>query len=197
MRSTVTYLDALGSPTVILNTSSIDGTAVQPALSPSQALVSYPQRSKHVIFRGDLLHGVPANVRGSTQRLLTRGVEPLHRVTFLVNWWQRRPGSPNCIDDVAADRSLALPCRLRPPGLDSPRRTEPLAFEMTPPSSHESDGTEHTVMLGDGAEAVLWSFKLPAPEGASNWGDSEAPSSTICVSFKDAGSGGGSSSYAA
>ena len=64
LRSTVTYLDSLGSPTMILNTSSVDGAAMQPPGMPRQALLSYPKQNKHLLFRGDLLHGVPASLHG-------------------------------------------------------------------------------------------------------------------------------------
>ncbi len=115
LRSTVTYLDSLGSPTVVLNTSSVDGADMQPPGMPRQALISYPKRNKHLLFRGDLLHGVPASLRGgsggtesSTARTPAAGKEivatqvregaeeePM-RMTFLVNWWHVRPGEPNC-----------------------------------------------------------------------------------------------------
>lgn len=161
LHSTVTYLDSLGSPTVVLNTSSVDGAEMQPPGMPREALISYPKRNKHLLFRGDLLHGVPASLRGGdgdpksqipaagkeivATRAPERAAEEPMRMTFLVNWWHVRPGEPNC---RAFTLDAAFPLGPSGPELEpepepdteldpdrlrqnGPREMQPLSFDMS------------------------------------------------------------------
>ncbi|EKX39230.1 hypothetical protein GUITHDRAFT_143638 [Guillardia theta CCMP2712] len=94
--STVTYLRGEGAPTVIFNQTTPDGNAQVP-ISPREGFLSYPRENRHLIFRGNLQHGVPAELAPengeSAVQLRGRGGE---RITFLVNWWGTKPLGPNC-----------------------------------------------------------------------------------------------------
>ena len=85
--STITYLTNFGAPTLILNQTSLDGSIEFPEV-PHEGFLSFPKASRHVIFRGDLNHGV-----SSSQSLDKKSDE---RVTLLVNWWTTKPMEPNC-----------------------------------------------------------------------------------------------------
>lgn len=94
--STITYLsgdatasrkdDTLQAPTLILNQTTPDGNSEVP-LTPKHGWLAYPHANKHVVFRGDLQHGVHGE-------LGSKGGE--RRVTLLVNWWKQAPIPPNC-----------------------------------------------------------------------------------------------------
>lgn len=77
--STVTYIRAVGGPTVIFNQSTIDGNVDVPVIPESAHLV-YPKAGRHVIFQGGLQHGVVGELSHIHQDLLKR-------VTLLINWW--------------------------------------------------------------------------------------------------------------
>jgi hypothetical protein len=81
MLSTVTYLDGRGGPTLLLELATTDGVRLQPAGRPAAAFVSYPAAGKHVLFRGDLLHGVCAGAAAAAA-----AAPAGERLTFLVNW---------------------------------------------------------------------------------------------------------------
>ena len=50
-------LDAIGAPTLVFNVAAGQG-ASEPPLLPSHGVLSHPRANKHMVFRGDLLHGV-------------------------------------------------------------------------------------------------------------------------------------------
>ncbi|GMH55409.1 hypothetical protein TrRE_jg11814 [Triparma retinervis] len=101
--STITYLTDVGAPTLILNQTSLDGSVEYPEV-PSEGFLSYPKKNRHVIFRGDLNHGV--------SKTLSLDEEGSERVTLLVNWWISKPLEPNCMvltDDLATEIGLNYP----------------------------------------------------------------------------------------
>ena len=55
--STVTYLRSDGAPTVVLNQTTPDGNMEIPE-TPTEGWLCYPQANKHLLFRGNLQHGV-------------------------------------------------------------------------------------------------------------------------------------------
>ena len=106
--STVTYITSHGSPTVVLNQTCPFGNENSPVIATS-GLFSYPARNRHLVFRGDLNHGVvgsldvphlpPAQHETETG---TDGeavdIDPPagdYRITLLINWWDRQPMVPN------------------------------------------------------------------------------------------------------
>ena len=88
--STVTYLQAEGAPTLVLNQTTPDGNQEIPE-TPTEGFLCYPQRNKHLVFRGNLQHGVS----GQLSRAARRDVLGSRR-TLLVNWWRDAPQPPNC-----------------------------------------------------------------------------------------------------
>eukprot|EP00392_Amoebophrya_sp_AT5.2_P014046 g14182.t1 len=101
--ATVTYLDGLGAPTVVLDlarkdvVSAMDPEKTRSFTIPS-GVVSHPAAGKHLAFRGDLLHGV-ATQYGIASTLYSPRSKADHdhnkRVTFLVNLW---PGKDHVSD---------------------------------------------------------------------------------------------------
>ena len=105
--STVTYLSALGGPTVIFNQTATADKLVSPA-APDEAYFVWPRRSRHAVFQGDMYHAVRGDLA------VTGG----HRVTFLINWWARdlTEGDQRAVrlnEDVLGD--LHQQCYARPP----------------------------------------------------------------------------------
>ena len=103
--STITFLDEIGAPTLILNQTTFDGNGENP-LIPEYGTLVYPKRGRHVIFRGDLQHGTVAG--------LTQSRDPeRQRLTLLVNWWtDAAPLEPNTAemsDDLAREYGLYTP----------------------------------------------------------------------------------------
>ena len=102
--STVTYLTDIGAPTVLLNQTTPDGNLEVPQL-PQQALVVHPQRNKHLVFRGNLNHGVSGELsrwaKGGEMHasLASRSgnSEGPRRRTLLINWWRSQPMPPNTV----------------------------------------------------------------------------------------------------
>jgi len=91
--STITYLTDEGGPTLVLDQSSNRGGNRQTPELPTKGVLVYPKKNRHVLFRGNLQHGVVGEFGEK------RGGQ---RVTFLVNWWDKKPMSPYCmsIDDT-------------------------------------------------------------------------------------------------
>merc|ERR1712166_187317 len=60
----------------------------------------FPKKNRHILFRGNLQHGVVGEFG-------EKGVD-IKRVTFLVNWWDKKPMSPYCmsIDDATAENDI-------------------------------------------------------------------------------------------
>mmetsp|Transcript_26104 Transcript_26104/g.49345 ORF Transcript_26104/g.49345 Transcript_26104/m.49345 type:complete len:405 (-) Transcript_26104:72-1286(-) len=102
--STITYLTDAGAPTLILNQTSLDGSQEFPEV-PHEGFLSYPKANRHVLFRGDLNHGV-------SKTLSLDEDQPNSRVTLLVNWWTRKPMEPNCMeftDEIAKKSGFVYP----------------------------------------------------------------------------------------
>eukprot|EP00937_MAST-01D_sp_MAST-1D-sp2_P008083 g8083.t1 len=85
--STVTYLGDAGGPTFIVNRTTPDGNGADPLL-PLRATAVYPRRNRHIVFRGNLAHGVAGGLSHSSAG---------KRITLLVNWWEEKPIEPNCV----------------------------------------------------------------------------------------------------
>ena len=98
--STVTYLTDEGGPTLVLNQSSNRGGNQQTPELPTQGILVFPKKNRHILFRGNLQHGVVGEFG-------EKGVN-IKRVTFLVNWWDKKPMSPYCmsIDDATAENDI-------------------------------------------------------------------------------------------
>jgi hypothetical protein len=90
--STITYMGSTGAPTLILNQTTPDGNDLSPK-HPTNGHLVFPEANKHVIFRGNLNHGVEGAWAKSDAASST-GV--ITRTTFLINWWQTKPLPPNC-----------------------------------------------------------------------------------------------------
>ena len=86
--STVTYLTDVGGPTLVLNQSSNRGGNRQEPELPVKGIFVYPKKNRHMLFRGNLQHGVVGEF----------GAEGGERITFLVNWWDKRPMAPYCMN---------------------------------------------------------------------------------------------------
>ena len=86
--STVTYLTDSGGPTLVLNQTTPDGNEEVPVLPARGALV-HPRRNKHLVFRGNLQHGVDAELAQPSEL-------GARRTTLLINWWRQAPLPPNC-----------------------------------------------------------------------------------------------------
>jgi len=124
--STVTYLSAVGAPTIIFNQTTPDGNVEIPEL-PRLGFLVRPRPNKHLVFRGNLQHGVSADLAAPSSLAETDGAAPLgaKRWTLLVNFWRTKPMGPNCVEfDTARWRRLGL---LRELGRDSWR------VAITPP----------------------------------------------------------------
>ena len=109
--STITYLTSGASPTVIVNRTTPDGNGCDP-LRPLNAVLTYPRAGRHVIFRGNLVHGVLSALSAGR---LPAGQQPQppragpDRITLLANWWPKKPLHPNCqlLSDERLDGVLA------------------------------------------------------------------------------------------
>ena len=91
--STVTYLGDVGAPTLVFNQTTPDGNLEVPPL-PVHGVLTYPSPNKHLVFRGNLQHGVSGELA-----IPLPDDAPPHprRRTLLVNWWRYAPMPPNCI----------------------------------------------------------------------------------------------------
>eukprot|EP00003_Mantamonas_plastica_P020444 TRINITY_DN33005_c0_g1_i1.p1 TRINITY_DN33005_c0_g1~~TRINITY_DN33005_c0_g1_i1.p1 ORF type:complete len:214 (-),score=55.78 TRINITY_DN33005_c0_g1_i1:224-865(-) len=92
--STVTYIHDRGAPTMVLNQTTLFGAQDIP-LIPQNGVFSFPKRNKHLMFRGDFNHGVPASLTPQNSKLESE--KEGFRTTFLVNWWPKKPMAPNCV----------------------------------------------------------------------------------------------------
>jgi hypothetical protein len=101
---TITYMTDNGGPTVLLNRTTPQGNDPDPFLV-TWAGLSYPKVNRHLLFRGNLAHGVAGSLSQSKEA----------RITFLVNYWQYKPIEPNCIH---VDKNL-----MRDLGLDKPKES--------------------------------------------------------------------------
>jgi hypothetical protein len=110
--STVTYLTSHGSPTMVLNQTSPQGNDNTPLIATS-GILSYPRRNRHLIFRGDLNHGVPGNLDVAIDVKADKNWGKPERLTLLINWWAKKPMEPNTIAlSDEAIQSMGLPTTL-------------------------------------------------------------------------------------
>ena len=89
--STVTYLTDDGAPTMVINQTTNRGGNMNIPEHPTAINLVFPKRGRHLIFRGNLAHGVP----GQLAPLAEGGAA--HRTTFLINWWNQKPIEPYCL----------------------------------------------------------------------------------------------------
>jgi hypothetical protein len=102
--STVTYLTDVGAPTIVLNQTTPDGNLEVPLL-PQEGILVHPQRNKHLVFRGNLNHGVSGELSrwapgGEMHAQLSdasRQPGEMRRRTLLINWWRAQPMPPNTV----------------------------------------------------------------------------------------------------
>eukprot|EP00754_Rhynchopus_humris_P007947 Rhum_TRINITY_DN13629_c0_g4::Rhum_TRINITY_DN13629_c0_g4_i1::g.62149::m.62149 len=83
---TVTYLTAVGAPTVVVPVSPVKATGKHPF---SSVYVSHPSPGKHIVFRGDALHGCPPEMMRKAPAGAGAGAggKGYTRITLLVNVW--------------------------------------------------------------------------------------------------------------
>ena len=90
--ATVTYLTAVGAPTLVLPVAAdSNGRAFAATAAPLSAFTSFPVRGKHLAFDGRLLHGAPYDgpveeEEGAAADASPPSAAPL-RVTILINLW--------------------------------------------------------------------------------------------------------------
>ena len=101
--STITYLTNEGGPTLILDQASNRGGNVQIPELPTSGVLVYPKKNRHVLFKGNLQHGVVGEFGGKRP---VGGNK--RRISFLVNWWDKKPMSPYCMDinDKTAENEI-------------------------------------------------------------------------------------------
>tara|TARA_B100000575_G_C23120452_1_gene648313 strand:+ start:664 stop:1830 length:1167 start_codon:yes stop_codon:yes gene_type:complete len=80
LNGTITYLTDIGGPTAIFKDK--DNT---------QGYLCFPKINKHIVFQGNLFHGVI----GPLAKTAPSNKEK--RITFLINYWHQKPLEPNCI----------------------------------------------------------------------------------------------------
>lgn len=108
--STVTYLGSTGAPTLILNMTTPDGNAEVPDI-PDMGYLSFPRVNRHIIFSGNLQHGV---LGSAAPKVNSKRKSALHkrRITLLINWWTEAPIEPNTVtltDELAKAMHLFAP----------------------------------------------------------------------------------------
>ena len=59
--------------------------------NPNRINLVFPKRGRHLVFRGNLAHGVPGQLAP-----LAEGAAA-YRTTFLINWWNQKPIEPYCL----------------------------------------------------------------------------------------------------
>ena len=107
--STVTYLSSRGDPTFVLDQTTPDGNHNEPTV-PSDGWMVAPRRNAHLLFRGNLQHGVRGGLmapgdggRSGTNPAGAEAGASDGRLTLLINWWADVPGPPNCAPMSSAD----------------------------------------------------------------------------------------------
>ena len=155
--STVTYLESEGGPTLVLNQTTPDGNEEVPE-TPVHGYLCYPQRNKHLVFRGNLQHGVCGQLSRAA-----RSQQLGSRRTLLVNWWRSAPQPPNCnpFEAWEAHGLLTTPAELRRlagPG-PPPRATRVAAW--VPMALDDASTVQQVVEI---APTDLYYFAVVAPE---------------------------------
>jgi hypothetical protein len=81
---------------LVFNQTTKDGNSEVPPV-PARGFLSYPRVNRHLLFRGNLQHGVPASLTLPAGEVkLRKGGTGQMRITFLINWWKGKPMGPNC-----------------------------------------------------------------------------------------------------
>ena len=121
--STVTYLDSVGAPTLVLNQTIGHGAAEMDPPLAGEALLVYPEQRTHLVFRGNLNHGVTGEL------LAPASSDEARRVVLLINWWRApKPAEPVCVPLSDSD------WRRRGLYLKSPRRSAPASHPAIGPA---------------------------------------------------------------
>mmetsp|Transcript_9831 Transcript_9831/g.16344 ORF Transcript_9831/g.16344 Transcript_9831/m.16344 type:complete len:355 (-) Transcript_9831:608-1672(-) len=119
--STITYLTSHGAPTLVLNQTTPDGNGNDPEL-PRRAWLTSPVPNKHVLFRGNLQHGVHGLLSPDDEQAPAASAS--RRLTLLINWWREQPLEPNCIK-FGSDRWRSLGLWRTPKELKSLHASRP------------------------------------------------------------------------
>jgi len=165
--SSVTYLGMSGAPTLVLNQTIGHGAnEMEPRLAP-HGLLAHPHLNRHLIFRGDLNHGVvgPLARQTATER---------RRLVLLINWWRApAPSEPRCMpmsEDAWRERGLleqsstaastiagakAWMARRPPP-------SPPAAVTVPPPPA--AQGRRHTWIVFEVGDGFVYQYALPHRE---------------------------------
>jgi hypothetical protein len=82
---------------LVLNQTADEGSSYPNV--PRDGGLFFPRRNKHIIFRGNLMHGVNGEA-GRLNKHLPVNVKDVgkSRRTLLINWWRNKPLPPNCND---------------------------------------------------------------------------------------------------
>lgn len=91
MRSTVTYLTDVGTPTAVFNARYRPGPVFENEEIATEGWIVSPKRNKHISFQGDLYHGIFRHIYPNPNR--ARAL----RATLLVNYWAFQPLEPYCV----------------------------------------------------------------------------------------------------
>jgi hypothetical protein len=173
--STVTYLTEVGAPTVVFNQTTPDGNEEVPPLPETGAIV-HPNPNKHLVFRGNLQHGVSGELSrwypgGEAHGAAPRGEK---RRTLLINWWRQAPMAPNCVP-FGEERWSRLGMLLSEPTIASlserlPSR-EPQALQWAPMDTGVGDGKSPRRVVVTIAPTDMLHFDFPpvADIRAGNW----------------------------
>lgn len=145
--STVTYLTAVGAPTLILNTLGTPASASASEVAAkahgpiASGGLSFPRVGKHIVFDGARLHGaVPCQGGGAPSGA--------RRITFLVNLWLHH--KPLGVERLPAPLAAALRGAWRPHAQRGAFRAA-----ATPPPKRRVVAAD---AAGAGAQQLLVSF---------------------------------------
>eukprot|EP00301_Raphidiophrys_heterophryoidea_P020232 c4982_g1_i1.p1 GENE.c4982_g1_i1~~c4982_g1_i1.p1 ORF type:complete len:466 (+),score=111.62 c4982_g1_i1:33-1400(+) len=162
---TVTYLSHIGAPTLVLNqTTDQFGNSEVPVI-PTNGILSYPVKGKHIWFHGKAQHGVHAKMNQSGKG---------ERFTLLVNWWSKVPEPPNCIylsdedlsrlglkpfpPSILAQWSPDSATQIEPSEIQTPNLAEAHNFTIVlPPNDQLTLRLPHLDLTANS----LWTFSLP------------------------------------
>jgi hypothetical protein len=98
--SSVLYLTDTGAPTFVINRTVNSGGNTEKPIIPTNGYMSYPKRNRYLMFAGDLAHGVVGTLSfgaGSNSSRGSKSPAAGKRLTFLVNWWDKKPIAPYCV----------------------------------------------------------------------------------------------------
>jgi hypothetical protein len=155
MRSTVTYLTSIGSPTAVFNAGYAFGNIFDVEEVGKEAWFIMPKVNKHISFQGDLYHGIFHHVWPSPVKKL--------RVTLLVNYWDKKPISPYCVPFPQQDEG---DFESLPAGMEHPPALEDNAIEEIRLDMEQDDLVKFRLPCDTGIrEDLIW---LPRTRPAAN-----------------------------